>query len=1262
VGEIPTRLSQESISIGAPDTQATPSQFGAGIGAALQDVAGTIGRAANQFGDIALQEQNRKRAANVANITARSGIDMADIALRNRRDAPADGAGVAEKTYQEFQDYVEKTVAPIKDDVERQAVRAQLLGKMEEYSKAQKTFEYNQSEANDTLVADANIRGLENAIRSDSSLYETSIKDGEAIIDARPGLDILSKNKMKTEWRQKAAFARFEALLASAKTEEDFDSIKTNLEKGDKDHNWDNEFAPENKRQLLNDIEQAKKFFRTKADEDARAALEGVDAQLTARNLLDPEQFDAIEQQVNKSSNPITHARFNSMKRKQEILTKLGKQPPRVIRDGADNITGDGYPGLPPEIAGPIDEASRVFGVPKSYLGGTVDREYGIHVKRGGANVDPKFRPTKSGMMPKTYRAAALAGQLFGKPLTINSGYRSEGQQLAVRLRGDPNRRSVAKHSYHTRGTAIDVSTVGMSGAEKGKLVDSLAAAGFTGFGEYGTHIHADFRTNVPGSFNPATRQGGWSTLSPEVMDVLVKRGFKAGTSADSINRDHGAVISQPAEKTDWTKGTVDGDISVIGPYQFKKETWLELMADKNIINRIPGLDLTGKSQAEILAMRGDPSIATYAAAGLASKHIKYLTVVLGRAPEDAELYMAHFLGDGGANTFFSAYKENPDRSAAEILPKAAANNKSVFYGKNGKALTVKEVYDKIALDFVTEPSRVKSQDSKYMEDLADAKQKEIDKDPMTVAKSDSVPISDLPQQGLYTQRGVESLSVANRYNIPVSEMKPFTEQEAADLIKAFKDSDTNTQLAIVTRVKSMDEKAPGMGDAGLDQLGVKNTSIGVAAHVAERDESVARTILEGHKKRLEGSTYWNPAQEKEMLQQFNTPDSLGAATLGMDPAVRNSLFQAALDHAVELSPGKEITIEGFNNSLKAVIGNTAIVNGYETVVPEGLENTLPIAVEKLTDADIIANSKDQLPPIDSFGTSVSANDISREGRFENIGGNQYKVYMGDDGVLGVIVGEGSDKRLEAYVFIAEAQKINEIAARPDKVEIDTGAPTVEDKANEQLQLKYGIGTDKVQSLLGKSTLVLTPEEQKQLDELIKKGGEIPEWLNTISRYLRDDVNWKGAIDTGGGHTVQEYMEATKKARAAGEMIGPINVQKSEFSEYPPWMKKIYKTVKEELTAPYDRAMEDVEQRAPKYEKLFDSMRNVTKLKNLELPVTLKELGITGKGKIGDRTNPRVVEDANNVDMEKYQGEFIITISGKIYRVNGNTLEFTDID
>jgi hypothetical protein len=78
------------------------------------------------------------------------------------------------------------------------------------------------------------------------------------------------------------------------------------------------------------------------------------------------------------------------------------------------------------------------------------------------------------------------------------------------------------------------------------------------------------------------------------------------------------------------------------------------------------------------------------------------LTGKIGRRPTDAELYMAHFMGVGGAAKLISNAEDNPQASGARLFPNAAAANRSIFYDRSGRARSVSDVYSVLTSRYAT--------------------------------------------------------------------------------------------------------------------------------------------------------------------------------------------------------------------------------------------------------------------------------------------------------------------------------------------------------------------------------------------------------------------------------------------------------------------------------------------------------------------------------------------------------------------------------
>ncbi len=149
---------------------------------------------------------------------------------------------------------------------------------------------------------------------------------------------------------------------------------------------------------------------------------------------------------------------------------------------------------------------------------------------------------------------------------------------------------------------------------------------------------------------------------------------------------------------------------SASGLYQFVEQSWLGVVkahggehgmawAADSIRQGSNGRYhvADGATRQAILNLRNDPQAASLMAAEHAADNKASLEGSLGREATGTDLYMAHFLGLGGARQFLSAMDASPGRSGAAMFPAAARANRGIFFGEGGQPRSLSQIYDRFA-------------------------------------------------------------------------------------------------------------------------------------------------------------------------------------------------------------------------------------------------------------------------------------------------------------------------------------------------------------------------------------------------------------------------------------------------------------------------------------------------------------------------------------------------------------------------------------
>lgn len=159
-----------------------------------------------------------------------------------------------------------------------------------------------------------------------------------------------------------------------------------------------------------------------------------------------------------------------------------------------------------------------------------------------------------------------------------------------------------------------------------------------------------------------AISQGGAQNIAPQMERQIMKAPLPPQASTepppDLMNR---IAMAESSGNPNAQAPTS----SASGLFQFTDPTW------KSVVKKY------GRKHGIKLGDKSNPDAQRIMAQELADEHRKALKPILGREPNDGEIYLAHFAGSGGAKRLLKAPSQAP---AAKLLPAAAKANRNVFY------------------------------------------------------------------------------------------------------------------------------------------------------------------------------------------------------------------------------------------------------------------------------------------------------------------------------------------------------------------------------------------------------------------------------------------------------------------------------------------------------------------------------------------------------------------------------------------------------
>jgi hypothetical protein len=177
------------------------------------------------------------------------------------------------------------------------------------------------------------------------------------------------------------------------------------------------------------------------------------------------------------------------------------------------------------------------------------------------------------------------------------------------------------------------------------------------------------------------------------------------GQAAQSTGVNFSYLLAQAKSESGLNPNAKANSSSATGLYQFLDQSWLGVVkahgaehgfgwaADAITAKKGGGFTVDPSMRQAVFALREQPGPASLMAASYAADNASSLSNALGRQVNGTDLYMAHFLGLGGATKFLRAQCNNGSACAATMFPQEARANRSIFYAKDGSPRTLDQVY-----------------------------------------------------------------------------------------------------------------------------------------------------------------------------------------------------------------------------------------------------------------------------------------------------------------------------------------------------------------------------------------------------------------------------------------------------------------------------------------------------------------------------------------------------------------------------------------
>ena len=208
--------------------------------------------------------------------------------------------------------------------------------------------------------------------------------------------------------------------------------------------------------------------------------------------------------------------------------------------------------------------------------------------------------------------------------------------------------------------------------------------------------------------------------------------------AAERTGADFSFLMEKAAAESSFNPKAKSRSSSATGLFQFIEGTWLNMvkkygpkyglsqLSDKITVKDGKASATDSAARNQILNLRKNPEISALMAGEFCEENKCILEDRTQANIGDTELYLAHFMGAGGAVKFLNSREQDGNATAARLFPEAARANKNVFFDAQTKRpRTLDQIYDLFAKKFddvyggASTPSTAATPDTDYADDFS---------------------------------------------------------------------------------------------------------------------------------------------------------------------------------------------------------------------------------------------------------------------------------------------------------------------------------------------------------------------------------------------------------------------------------------------------------------------------------------------------------------------------------------------------------------